>query len=80
MGTKRIELRIDRIEDGIAVAFDRNGNEYTISANIADVKESDIIDATVNEQGEIINLAVLTDKTKAIKLSLKDKLKYLFNK
>ena len=79
MSCEKKELHIDRIEDGIIVAYDRLGNEYTICRKIADVKENDIIDATINEHGHIIDLTVLYEKTKAVKLSLKERLKKLFN-
>ena len=80
MSTEKKELHVDRIEDGIAVAYDRFGNEYTLRQKIADIRENDIINATVNEHGHIIDLTVLTEKTEAVKLSLKARLKKLFNK
>ena len=79
MSTEKKELHVDRIEDGIAVAYDRFGNEYTLRQKIADIRENDIINATVNERGHIIDLTVLTEKTEATKLSLKARLKKLFN-
>lgn len=80
MSTEKIEMHIDRIEDGIAVAYDRFGKEYTMCEKIADIKENDIIDATVNEYGHIIDLTVLSEKTETAKLSLRDRLSNLFNK
>jgi len=80
MSTEKKELHVDRIEDGIAVAYDRFGNEYTLRQKIADIRENDIINATVNEHGHIIDLTVLTKKTEATKLSLKARLKKLFKK
>ena len=80
MSIENKEMRVERIEDGIAVAYDRFGNEYTVRQRIADIRENDIIDATVNEHGHIIDLTVLSEKTEAAKLSLKDRLANLFNK
>lgn len=79
MSCEKKELHIDRIEDGIVVAYDSNGYEYTMCARIADVKENDIVDATVNERDQIIDLRVLPEKTKAAKLSLQERLSKLFN-
>ncbi len=80
MNTEAKEMTIDRIENGVAVAYDRDGNEYTVCANIAGIKESDIVSATVNEHGQIIDITVLHKITKNKKRSLKDRLTNLFEK
>ena len=37
---KETELRVDRIEEGLAVAYDDDGREYTFCAKLADAAET----------------------------------------
>ncbi len=80
MQTKTIQLRIDRIEEGLAVAFAEDGTAYTVRADIADLRENDIIAASVDAHGEILTAEILHDETAAKKDELRLKLKNLFNK
>ena len=48
---KETELRVDRIEEGLAVAYDDDGREYTFCAKLADAAENDILLATLGERG-----------------------------
>lgn len=80
MSIRKTELHIDRIEDGVAVAYDNNENEYFIRDNISDIKENDIVEATLTEDGLVTSITVLHEKTEAKKLSMKKLLTNLFNK
>ena len=80
MSIRKTELHIDRIEDGVAVAYDNNENEYFIRDNISDIKENDILEATLTEDGLITSITVLHEKTEAKKHSMNKLLTNLFNK
>ena len=74
---KETELRVDRIEEGLAVAYDEDGREYTFCAKLADVAENDILLATL---GESDAAKKLTDKTNAVKQDMQARLNRLFDK
>lgn len=80
METENKKMRVDRIEEGLAVAYTDDGQEYTIRREIADLKENDLIMATVSESGEIVAAEVLETETAAKKEELRSRLKNLFNK
>lgn len=80
MSTEIKKLRVDRIEEGIVIAFSDDGKEYTMCEKIADIKESDIINAAVNENGEVVSVEICKEETDAKKSELKSKLKSLFTK
>ena len=80
MSSRKTELHVDRIEDGVAVAYDNNENEYFIRDNISDIKENDILEATLTEDGLVTSITVLHEKTEAKKHSMKELLTNLFNK
>ena len=80
MYTECKKLRVDRIEEGIAVAFSEDGTEYRIPQELAAVRESDILMATIHENSEIAAIEVLPKETAAKKSALRSRLKKLFNK
>ena len=80
MSVRKTELHIDRIEDNIAVAYDSNGNEYFIREKIFEIKENDIIEATLSEEGFVTEISVLHKKTEDKKQFVKKLLSDLFSK
>ncbi len=80
MDTERKELRVDRIEDGLAIAYDASGNEYCMCAKIADLQESDVLLAAINKDGAVVDARVQHEKTNEIKQSLKSRLQSLFDR
>ncbi len=80
MYTECKKLRVDRIEEGIAVAFSEDGTEYRIPQEFAAVQESDILMATIHENGEVTTVEVLREETQEKKQRLRSRLKKLFNK
>lgn len=75
-----ITLHVDRIEEDIVVAFADSGTKFSFKKADFDIKESDVIIATFNEKGEAIDIKVSKNETAKIKLSLRERLKKLFNK
>ncbi len=80
MHSEKKELRVDRIEDGLAIAYDADGNEYCMCAKIADLKESDILLADINRDGNVFDVTVQQEETKKNEESLRNRLHKLFNK
>ena len=80
MHSEKKELRVDRVEEGLAIAYDADGNEYCMCAKIADLKESDILLASINSAGMVFDVAVQQEKTEANKQRLKNKLNALFSR
>lgn len=80
METKSKKMCVDRIEEGLAVAYTDDGDAYTMCQKIANLQESDIILATINENGEVVAAEVLSEETAAKKAELRSRLKNLFNK
>lgn len=74
------KMRVDRIEEGLAVAYTDDGKEYILRENIADLKESDIIIATADENGNVIKVQVQREETENVKQTMKNRLQNLFNK
>ncbi len=74
------KLKIDRIEEGIAIAFSNEGEEYHFSQKFANVRENDICDAIINDEGKVISLSVNSQETKRIRDRMHAKLNKLFNK
>ena len=60
---KTAELRVDRIEEGVAVAYDAGGVEYRMCAKIAGLDENDILLAEINSEGEVVSAEKLPEKT-----------------
>lgn len=77
MQSKKKELRVDRIEEGLAIAYDVEGNEYCMCAKIADLQESDILVADINNNGVVFNVSVQRDKTEENKERLLARLQEL---
>ncbi len=77
---KNIVLHIDRIEENIIVAFSDDGKKFSFAKPDINIKESDIVLATVNQNGEVVNIKPMIDESKQIKTSLSEKLKKLFKK
>lgn len=75
-----VELCIDRIENGVVVAHNQEGSEYTFNHFTADIKEGDLVNATFSKNGEIVKITVLHKKTLIAKSSLKQRLSNLFGK
>lgn len=75
---KKTELRVDRIEEGVAVAYDANGAEYIMCAKIGDLAENDIFLADVNDVGEVVSTEKLPEKTAEVKAAVQSRLNRLF--
>jgi|GEM_PF-1896340 len=80
MNTEKKELRVDRIEDGLAIAYAFDGTEYCMCQKIADIHESDILLADINAEGNVVSVSVLQQETEEVKASFKERLHKLFNK
>lgn len=76
---KNVVLHIDRIEESIAIAFSNDGKKFSFAA-ASNLKESDIVLATVDQSGDVVNIAPLTSETNHTKNSLSERLKKLFKK
>lgn len=55
MERKEIELWIDRVEEGYAVAMDLTGKEYKVLTRSLALRENDVIAATVDENDVIVS-------------------------
>lgn len=77
---KETELRVDRIEEGLAVAYDEGGREYTFCAKLTDAAENDILLAALGEDGAVVAATKLTEKTNAVKQDMQARLNRLFDK
>lgn len=75
-----ITLHVDRIEENTVVAFSDSGTKFSFKKADFGIKESDVIIATLNKKGEVIDIMVSKKDTEKIKLSLRKRLKKLFNK
>ena len=80
MNTKTKELRVDRIEENIAVAYDSDNNEYTFFKTDFFVSEGDIIDAVFDDAETIVKVTVKAEQTLNEKELLKARLSNLFKK
>ena len=80
MSIENKKLCVDRIEDGMVVAYSCDGTEYTMCHKIADIHENDIITACINDCGEVVAVDVQIEETAERKSGLQKKLKNLFNK
>ena len=76
---KETELRVDRIEEGLAVAYDDDGREYTFCAKLADAAENDILLATLGENDAVVAATKLTEKTNAVKQDMHARLRQPFD-
>ena len=74
------KLKIDRIEEGIAVAFSSEGNEYHFPQSFANVRENDVCDAIINDEGKVVSLSVNNRETQLNSDRMRTKLNKLFNK
>ena len=73
------ELRVDRIENGLAVAYDRAGNEYVMCQKIGDLAECDVLSAAVNERGDVVEVVVRREETERAKSAARQNLNELFD-
>ena len=80
MSIEKKELRVDRIEEGMAIAYSTDGTEYCMCQKIADVQESDILLADINADGNVVSVTVLQSKTEEVKTSMQARLHKLFGK
>lgn len=80
MHTETKKLRIDRIEEGIAVAFADDGKQYSLSPALCTMRESDILLVTLDTSDTVIAAEVLQKETEAEKDALRVRLKNLFHK
>lgn len=80
MHSETKKLRIDRIEEGVVIAFAENGKEYTLSPSLCAMRESDILLATLDEKDTVIAAEVLKQETEEKKKTLRARLKNLFGK
>ena len=78
MHTQSKELRVDRIEEGIAIAFDENGAKYIFSQNDFPACEGDIAHATFDRNGRITEIKIFKKKTNEEKELLQSRLSNLF--
>ena len=78
MSTETKKLCVDRIEEGIAIAYDTDGNEYCMCERIADIQESDVLLATVNENGAVVDVRIQREETEEEKQILHSRLHSLF--
>lgn len=74
------KLTVDRIEEGIIVAFSDSGEKYISQGKLANISENDIIMATITDDFKILSARVLAEETKTKINSLKERLKSLFSK
>ncbi|MBQ4150888.1 MAG: DUF3006 family protein [Clostridia bacterium] len=74
------KLQIDRIEEEIAVAFSKDGKKYIIKSFDNAFCEGDIINATIDESGNVASFEVLSEETSLKKSTLLERLKKLFKK
>lgn len=74
------ELRVDRIEDGVAIAYAADGTEYFMCQRIADLQESDILLAFVNQDGMVVDVTVRRKETEEVKQTLRNRLQSLFDR
>lgn len=77
---KTTELRVDRIEEGVAVAYDADGAEYRMCAKINDLAENDVLRASLNDEGEVVSVKKLPEKTEAVRTAVQSRLDKLFGK
>lgn len=77
---KTTELRVDRIEEGVAVAYDTDGAEYRMCAKIGDLAENDVLRASLNDEGEVVSAEKLPEKTEEIKAAAQSRLDRLFGR
>lgn len=80
MNTKTKELRIDRIEENIAIAYDSANNEFSLCKSEFNLSEGDIIEATFSDTKTIVSVIVKAEKTAKEKDLLVTRLSKLFNK
>ena len=74
------ELRIDRIENGIAVAYSDTGQEYRFPKTPENLCEGDIVRAALTACGQVTAVEILTEKTAQIKEEMRTRLHKLFIK
>ena len=75
-----MELRVDRIENEIAVAYSDTGREYRFTKEPKELRDGDIILATIGKDGKITAVEILGDKTAQVKAELQSRLHKLFKK
>lgn len=80
MTSKIPKLTVDRIEEGVVIAFSDDGQKYTFAKEELPLKENDIFNAEIAEDGTVIVLNILKKETNRRKKSLRNRLKQLFNK
>lgn len=80
MHTNLKEMRIDRIEEGLAVGFTEDGEQFTLPKQNGELRENDIILAEVDESGEIISYTIKKEETETVKQTMQNRLRKLFNK
>ena len=74
------KLKIDRIEEGIVIAFSDDGEEYHFSQRLANVHENDVCDAVINSDSKVVSLAINNRETQCNKDRVRNKLNKLFTK
>ncbi len=74
------ELRIDRIESGIAVAYSDTGQEYRFPKTPENLREGDIVRAALTACGQVTAVEILTEKTAQVKEEMRARLHKLFKK
>lgn len=74
------ELRIDRIESGVAVAYSDTGQEYRFPKTPENLREGDIVRAALTAGGQVTAVEILAEKTAQVKEEMRTRLHKLFKK
>lgn len=80
MNTETKKLYVDRVEDGVIIAYSIEKTEYIFSNEDSNIHENDILIANINENNEVVSVIVLQEETTKRINTLKNRVKKLFNK
>ncbi|MBE6680229.1 MAG: hypothetical protein E7598_06895 [Ruminococcaceae bacterium] len=75
-----LTLHIDRIEDKTVIAFSDDGSKFSFFISDYKLSESDVVLATINDSGDVVDLKPIPSATNKTKTSLRKRLKSLFKK
>lgn len=80
MENEVVKIKVDRIEENIVTTFSDSGKKFVFPSGIFNVRENDICNAVINDNGEILSIEVDNEETANKKQSLMSRLKKLFTK
>ena len=80
MENQIVKIKIDRIEENTVIAFSDCGKKFVFPNGIFNVRENDICNAVINDNGTVLSIEVDKEETANKKQSLMLKLKKLFAK